>query len=85
MAGSGGEAAIPSDERSAEFLGERNVGCIVGGQVVTELPDTWQKYEVWIPDDSKVGQVLNSDVGPLIGDCSLSCETPQYLRDFKIQ
>jgi len=59
----GGEPGVTRNQASVQFFGEHNVCRIIGGQVVTELPDPGQQNEVGIANDSQVEQVLDCLIG----------------------
>jgi hypothetical protein len=63
VAGCGGETAVTRNQARAQFFGERNVCRIVGGQVVTELPNPGQQNEVGIPSHAQVEQVFDRLIG----------------------
>ena len=63
MSGCGGEPAVTRNQASAEFFGKHDVGRIIDGQVVAEVPDPRQQNEVGIPGDSQVEQVLDCLIG----------------------
>ena len=66
MTGRRPEPAVASKQRSTELLRESDVGRIIGGKIVTELPHARQENEVRIADDSKVGQIFKSQGCPPI-------------------
>jgi hypothetical protein len=63
VTGCGREPAVTCNQSGCEFFGKRDVSRIVGGEIVTELPDPWQQDEVGIPRDSQVEQVLDCLIG----------------------
>jgi len=42
MAGIRSEPTIPSHKHGSEFFGQRDVGRIIGGEIVTQLPNPGQ-------------------------------------------
>lgn len=46
MARSRSESTFSREERSSAFVGKHHVGSIVGGEMVTELPDSRQEHRV---------------------------------------
>lgn len=63
VAGYRGEAGITRQQSSAEVFGESDVGRIIRGQIVTELPNPGQQKEVGIASDSQVEQVFDCLIG----------------------
>jgi len=57
------EPAVARNQSSAECFGKHDVGCIICGQIVTQLPNPGQQNEVRIPSDSQVQQVLDCLIG----------------------
>jgi len=60
VTGCGCQAGVTREQSSAEFFGKRDIGRIIGREVVPELPDAGQQNEVGIADDAQVEQVLDS-------------------------
>ena len=53
MAGRGGETLVEGEERGVERFGEGDVHCVVGSDVLSELPDaTEQLVSIPIPEHS---------------------------------
>ena len=65
VAGGGGERSIPSDERRAEDLGQDQVRCIVGRDVMAELPDPGKEQGVGVAAERQVGEVFEGLEAPL--------------------
>ena len=51
------DLAVARDKRGVQKLSQRHVNRIIGGEIVTELPDPGQKQAVRIPGNSRVYQV----------------------------
>src|SRR5260221_7309205 len=52
------KATISREQRDAEHLGQRYIGCIVGTEVVPQLPNPRQQHSVRISTDLEGGQFL---------------------------
>jgi hypothetical protein len=63
MAPSSGEPSVTRKQSSAEFFRQHYVGRVISGKIVTELPNPGQQYEMGIPRDAEVEQVLNRLMG----------------------
>jgi hypothetical protein len=48
------KALVGGEKGTAQLLGERDVGSVVGRKVVPKLPDAVQDPKDWIPDHTKV-------------------------------
>ena len=57
------ESTIPCHQGSSEFLGQHNIGSIVGRNVVAQLPNSWQEHEMRIPGNPKIQQIVDRLVG----------------------
>jgi hypothetical protein len=53
------EPTVTPNQSGSEFFGKCDESRIVGGEIVTELPNPRQQDEVGIPRDSQVEQVLD--------------------------
>jgi len=84
-AGYRGEAGITRKQSSAEVFGESDVGRIIRGQIVTELPNPGQQNEMGIASDSQVEQVLDCLLRAVCRDGAFPHQTPEHLADFKIE
>ena len=49
MARRGAQSSISRQKRGVQGLGKSEVGGIVGRNVVTEFPDTWQEQVMRVP------------------------------------
>ena len=65
VTGRGREPPVTRKESSAELFGERDVGCIICGQIVTELPNPGQQNEVGITSYAQVEQVVDRLISAL--------------------
>jgi hypothetical protein len=84
MAWSGGKPFVTRDQGSWEAFGKSNIGRIIGGEILPELPNPWQQHEVGISYKPESEQVLYRLIGAIGGNRSLPREPPQYLCDLKI-
>ncbi len=85
MTGCRREPAVTCNQSSPEFFCKHDVGRIIGGQIVTQLPNPGQQNEVGIASDSQVEQVLDSLIRAMCGGRAFPHQTPQYLADLKIE
>ncbi len=63
VTGSRREPAVTCKQSRSESFGKYDVGRIIRGQIVTELPNPGQQKEVGIPSNSQVEQVLDCLIG----------------------
>lgn len=63
MTGSRSEPAVASDQCRAEFFGKRDIGRVIGGKIVTMLPNPGQQHEVRISGDPEVCKITNRFIG----------------------
>lgn len=54
---------IAGKERNSKCLGECNVGTVVGGHHITQLPDSLQQWLVGVPFNEHLGQILKRLLG----------------------
>ena len=60
------EPAVACKQSSSELFGKHDVGRIIRGQIVTELPNAGQQNEVGIASDSQVEQVLDGLISAVV-------------------
>jgi hypothetical protein len=85
VAGCRREPAVARKQSSAKFFGKRDVGRIVGRQIMTELPNPGQQNEVGIPSHSQVEQILDRLIGARRCNRAFPHQTPQDLADLQIE
>jgi hypothetical protein len=73
MAQNRSESSVPRHENSSQFLSERDVCSIIGGEIVTELPNTGQEHEMRIPGNAEIQQMADRIVSTMYRDDSLQC------------
>jgi len=76
-----GQFGIASEQRHLKCLGKRDVRCIIGGQRIAQLPDSWHERLVFVAFDAQLGQVLQRVLGPCEGDFLALHQAPQNLGD----
>jgi hypothetical protein len=79
------EPPVPRKQLSAKFFGKGDVGRIISGQIVTELPNPRQQNVVRVAGHSQVEQILNNPIGEVLWDRAITHQSPQYLPNLKIQ
>ena len=58
MSGSRGEPGIARQQRCVKGFCQSNIGCVIGGHIVAEFPDSGQKQIMRVTDQRKVGEVF---------------------------
>src|SRR5208337_4296921 len=79
-----GEACIAGDECRAEGLGKHDVGCVVGREIVTILPDAGQQGNVRMTSKRKRLQKRHSLVGTELNNCAIPHQPPKRMDNFQI-
>src|SRR5690348_9893837 len=85
MAGGGGKAAVAGHQWRLERLGQRNIGSVIGRQVVPQLPYARQQEIMRISPRGKVGQIRQGYAATLALDFSSRSVTADDLRNFDIE
>ena len=85
MAGSSGEPCVACNQWNPELFGKADVGRVIGGKIVAELPNPGQQHEIGISRNPEVKQVPHGLIGAICRNRSFPHQTPQYLGDLKIQ
>jgi len=85
MAGGRGEAPVARQERCVKRLGQRDIGGIIGRQIVAQVPDARQKEIMRISPQSQIGQVAEGETAPCTVDIALRGVAPDHLGYFDIE
>jgi hypothetical protein len=73
MTRSRSESSIPGNESSSQFFSEHDICSIIGGEIVTELPNTGQEHEMRISGKAEIQQIADRLVSTMYRDDSLQC------------
>jgi hypothetical protein len=85
MPGSSGKTSIARKQRSVERLGESDINGIIGGKIVSQLPNARQEEIVRISMQGKVGEVGESRTTAFAINLTI-CRIPaEHLRDLEIE
>ncbi len=84
MAGRRRQPAVSRDQSRAELLCKHDIGRIISGQILTELPNPRQQRRVGIASQPKVEQIIDGLVRSVRCHDTFPHQPPQYLRDLKI-
>ncbi len=85
MAGGCSQAPVACQQRRVEDLGKRDVGGIIGRQIVPQIPDAGQKEIVRIAPERKVRQIGESQTAALGSDFAVRGVAPDDLRNFDVE
>ena len=77
-------SGIARDQSGIELLRQRHIGRVIGGKIVSKLPNAGQQYKMRISRQTKIQQVLNCLSGAVRGNCAFACQAPQHLRDLNV-
>ncbi len=58
--GSPSQWPVSGQEQSIESLGQSHIGCVIGGEVVAQLPDARQKGQMWDPAQRQYREIGQS-------------------------
>jgi hypothetical protein len=80
-----GERTAAGDEGRANRLGERDVHCVVGADVVAQLPRTAQKIEMGMAMHIEVREIRDRLLGPSRRHFTRPYETSKALSDLDVE
>lgn len=85
MSGSGGELGIARQQRCVKGFCQSNIGSVVSGHIVAELPDSGQKQIMWVTGQRKVGEILYGLKAPGCIEIAGKRIPTKDLSDFNIE
>jgi hypothetical protein len=85
MSGRGGELGIARQQRCVKGFCQSNIGRVVGGHIVAELPDSRQKQIRGVSGQRKVGEVFYGLKTPGCIEFAGKRITTKDLGDFDIE
>jgi len=85
MSGSGSEPGITRQQRCVKGFCQSNIGCVVGGDIVAEFPDSGEKQIMWVTTQGKVGEIFDGLKTPGCIEFAGERETTKDLGDFDIE
>jgi hypothetical protein len=85
MAGGCGQTPVARQQGYVEHLGERDIGGIIGRQIVPQIPNARQKEIVRIPPQRKVRQIGEGHAAARAIDFAICGIPSNYLCDFDIK
>jgi hypothetical protein len=85
MSGCGGELGIARQQRCVKGFCQGNIGRVVGGHIVAELPDSGQKQIMRVTGQRKVGEVFHGLKTPGCIEFAGKRLTTKDLGDFDIE
>ena len=83
--GRGGEALVARQQRRVERFGKGDVDGIIGGEIVSQIPDPRQKEIMRVSAERKVGEVGESRATAFAVDLALCRIAADDLRNFDIE
>ena len=84
MSASRSEGGISGDEWGPQGLSQCQVGCIIGSEVVAQLPDAQQEHIVGGAFEGEIRQILQGLPAAIRGERTADRVSSQDLRDFQI-
>ena len=85
MTGGCGQTSIARQQWCVEHLGQRDIGGIIGRQIVPQIPNARQEEIVRISMQGKVGQVGEGQTAALAADFAVREIASDHLRNFHIK
>lgn len=80
----GSESSITGDERDTKSFAERHERCIVGGEVMTQLPHAVRQWVMWVAHDGEIGEI-QAGVGSAFLRQLGACDQPaQHMKHLDI-
>lgn len=76
---------IARQEHRVEGFGQRDIGRVIGGEVVSQGPYPRQEQPVRIALHGKVGEISQGGLTSITADIAMGGVTPDNLGDFDIQ
>ena len=79
------QPTVPRNQGAFQAFGERDIRSIVGRKIVTQLPNSSHKQEMWISMNAEIKQVAYGLIGPIGSQGSSLDQTPQDLDYLEIE
>ena len=85
MAGGCGHASVARHQRRVERLGERNIGGVIGRQIVPQLPNSRQQEIVRVAAQREIRKVVEREAAAFAVDLAVRSIASDHLCDFDIE
>ena len=85
MAGGCGQTSVARQQWRFECFGERDIGGVIGCEIVPQLPNAGQKQIVRVPSQGKIRQVGKSHTAAISVDLTICGVATDHLRDFHVE
>lgn len=83
MAGGCGQTTVARQQRRVEHLGQRDIRCVIGRQIVSQFPKARQKEIMRVSPQRKVREVGERRTSAPAS--AIRCVAPDHLCDFNIE